>query len=342
MLLPILLCLALQETPERVVLGYAPSWSSAEVRLEGLTHLAHAFLQTDEDGTLKDDKQIPHPDLVRRAKAAGVRALLSLGGAASAPVFRAIVSKPAALKRYADAVAGAAVTNGYAGVDVDWEPTENDDDKAGMVLLVKALREAFAAKSLTPVITMAAPAGSWGGRWWDVEALLPLVDLLNVMAYDFHGPWSSHAGHNAPLKAAPDDPDCGPAACVEGAMSYWRKTRAWPAAKLVVGIPCYARGFAVPRWGLKPATKLKPETLDLKGIGALLSEGWVRGFDPKVGVPLLLGEAGLYSFEDAESAALKGAWAREQGFRGIFFWHLAQDHGEPGIVRAAARAFRKP
>ena len=97
----------------------------------------------------------------------------------------------------------------------------------------------------------------------------------------------------------------------------------------------------MPRWGHKPAGRLKPETIDRRTLTTLLSEGWVRGFDPKVGVPTLLGEGGLYSFEDAESATLKGAWAREQGYRGIFFWNLAQDQvdGEQPVVEAAARAF---
>jgi chitinase len=342
MLLAALAVLVLQEAPP-VVLGYYPSWATSpaprEVRLERLTHLAHAFLQADATGALIVEKRIPDPELAARAKALGVKALLSLGGAQSAGIFRRIVADASALKRYAAAVAEAAARAGYAGVDLDWEPTESDSDREGLATLVKTLRGALGARA---TITMAAPAGAWGGRWWDVEGLVPHVDLLNVMSYDFHGPWSAHAGHNAPLKAAPEDKDCGPAACVEGAMTYWRDQRRWPVSKLVVGIPCYGRGFAVKSWGAKPAGKAGPEVVDLKAVSGLVSAGWVRGFDPGVGVPSLVGPSGgLVSFEDAESASLKGAWARRQGFRGIFFWNLEQDwiDGDHELVRAASKAF---
>jgi chitinase len=342
----LLLAVPLQGEPERLVLGYVPSWTSnpaaKDLPLDRLTHVAHAFLQSDGLGRLKPDARLPDAVLARRAREAGVRPLLSLGGAASAPVFRAVVADPEALLRYADAVAAAAAEHGYEGVDIDWEPTENDADKAGLVVLARALRAALEAKGVrNPFLSMAAPSGPWSGRWWDVEALLPHVDLLNVMAYDFHGPWSAHAGHNAPLFAAPDDPGCGPGASAEGAIRYWRVVRRWPAGKLCLGIPCYGRGFAVRRWGQAPRGPLDPPTVDARGLERLRTEGWVRGFDPRLGVPFLLADAGLYSYEDAESAALKGAWARQEGLRGIFFWNLAQDHAESGpvVVPAAARAF---
>ena len=61
------------------------------------------------------------------------------------------------------------------------------------------------------------------------------------------------------------------------------------------------------------------------------------------GRPTLLkdGLTELISYEDAESAGLKGTWAREKGFRGVFFWHIEQDwrDGDHEIVRAAAKAF---
>jgi chitinase len=189
---------------------------------------------------------------------------------------------------------------------------------------------------------MAAPASDWYGRWWDVDELRKDVDVLNVMTYDFHGPWSAHAGHNAPLRAAPDDED-GAVASVEAGMAYWRDRRRWPADRLNVGIPCYGRGFAVREWHRKPAGKAPHETIDHHDVEALLQDGWRRAWDPKVGVPTLLkeGTAELISYEDPESAALKGAWAREQGYRGVFFWNVEQDwrDGDHEVVRAAAKAF---
>jgi chitinase len=344
--MPTFVLLALAAAQDPVVLGYYPSWAASpsvrEVRYERFTHLAHAFLQAGEDGRLKADPKIPSADFARRAREKGAKPLLSLGGAQSAPVFRAIVKSPAALRAYVDAVADAATTHGYQGADVDWEPTESEEDRTGLVALLKALRPALGAKVPGAFLTAAAPSGPWGGRWWDAEALEPLLDLLNVMTYDVHGPWSPHAGHNAPLRTAPDDRECGPAASVEGSIAYWLDQRRWAASKLAMGIPCYGRGFAVQRWLQTPAKKAARETIDYKDVAGLVSGGWVRGFDPKVGVPTLVSGSELISFEDPESAALKGAWARERKLRGIFFWNVEQDFtdGDHAVVAAAAKAFR--
>lgn len=336
---------AAQEAPKRppVVLGYYPSWvahpNAKEIRYERFTHLAHAFLQADAEGNLKEDRAIPNRELTRLAHEKGVKVLVSIGGAASAKTFRKIIATAETRQRYVASLVKVVVESGYDGVDVDWEPTESDEDRKGLVVLVRALRVALP----DALLTMAAPASDWYGRWWDVDELRDRVDLLNVMTYDFHGPWSAHAGHNAPLNGAPDDEEDGAVLSVASGMAYWSGKRKWPVDKLNVGIPCFGRGFAVRGWNQKPAGKAKHESIDAHDIPALLQDGWRRAWDPKVGVPTLLkeGVTELISYEDAESAALKGAWAKEKGYRGVFFWNIEQDwrDGDHEIVRAAAAAF---
>jgi chitinase len=330
--------------PTRVILGYYPSWvahpNAKEIHYERFTHLAHAFVKSDADGRLAENKAIPNPDLVRRAHDKNVRVLLSLGGAGSARTFRAIIRSEDSRRRYVAAVAKMVADAAYDGVDIDWEPTENDEDRAGLVTLATALREALPSAMLT----MAAPASDWYGRRWDAAALQTRIDLLNVMSYDFHGPWSSHAGHNAALYAAPDDED-GAVANAAAALCYWADTRNWPKDRLALGIPCYGRGFAVRAWHQKPAGKAAHESIDSHDVPALIQDGWRRAWDAKVGVPTLLKEGvpELISYEDSESATLKGAWAREKGLRGIFFWNIEQDwaDGDHEVVKAAAAAFLK-
>jgi len=333
-----------RQAPPKVVLGYYPSWvahpSPKEIRYERFTHLAHAFLQADAEGHLQQNPGIPHREFALRAHEKNVKVLISLGGAGSAKIFRGIVNDDAARRRYVDSVAALVRDAGYDGTDVDWEPTECEEDRKGIVVLVRALREALPDR----LLTMAAPASDWYGRWWDVDGLKDQVDLLNVMSYDFHGPWSGHAGHNAPLHAAPDDED-GSVSSVETAMTYWAEKRKWPKDRLNLGIPCYGRGFAVRAWHRKPEEKSPHETIPWHDLPELLQDGWRRAWDAKVGVPTLLKEGvpELISYEDPESAALKGAWAREQGLRGIFFWTIEQDWvgNDHDIVRAAAEAFLK-
>ncbi len=315
--------------PAPVVLGYLPAWADRRVRMDRFTHLIHAFY------TGAGSRGIPDRELLRAARERGVKVLLSLGGSGSGRAFRGI-----ALEAYVRGVV-AVVREGYAGVDVDWEPTEGEADRKGLVALVTALRRALGREAL---ITMAAPATDWQGRWWDVEALRGPVDLLNVMTYDFHGPWSSHAGHHAPLRSVAEDREDGAAHSFEAGVGYWLK-RGWPREKLLAGIPCYGRGFAVSRWHEKPAGKAPHESNAFREVPRLLESGWKRRWDAAALAPYLSKEGELISYEDPESAALKGRRARELGLRGVFFWSVDQDYvnEDHPIVHAASLAFfRKP
>ena len=106
--------------PPRVVLGYYPSWvahpDAKEIRYDRFTHLAHAFVKADAQGRLKEDKAIPHREVLRRAHEKGVKVLLSLGGAGSAKTFRAIARDDETRARYVDAVAALIRDSGYDGV----------------------------------------------------------------------------------------------------------------------------------------------------------------------------------------------------------------------------------
>jgi chitinase len=345
MLVALLLLAGVQEAPRRAaVLGYYPSWAARlpakDIRYERFTHLAHAFLQAEPDGRLKENKAIPSAAFARLAREKGVKALLSLGGAGSGAVFSAIAADPASLRRYVQAVVAAARDSGYEGFDVDWEFAQCEEDRAGLSRLVRALREA----APTSFLSMAAPATDWYGRWWDVEALLPHVDQLNVMAYDFHGAWSAHAGHPSPLRPAAGDVDCGPSHAAVSAADYWILQRKWPAERLSIGIPCYGVGFAARQWLQKSAGKPSIGTAPYREL-ARLPDGaeWVRAWNADLGVPTLVRRDGaeLIGYEDPESAALKGAWARERGLGGLFFWHIEQDFvdGDHALVRAASSAF---
>jgi chitinase len=339
---------AVQEAPRRAaVLGYYPSWASKlppkDIRYERFTHLAHAFLQAEPDGRLKADPAIPSADFARRAREKRVVPLLSLGGANSGDTFFSITQNADTLRRYVDAVAAAAREHGYGGFDLDWEFPQDVEGRDGLSRLVAALRKASPAAFLS----VAVSATDWYGRWWDVDALRPHVDQLNVMAYDFHGSWSAHAGHPAPLRpAAGDDEACGTSHAVVAAADYWIEKRKWPAQRLSIGIPAYGVGFAVRQWHQKPAGKPSVGAASYRELRRL-AEGtdWVRAWNADVGVPTLVRRDGaeLIGYEDPESAALKGAWARARGVGGIFFWQIEQDwiDGDHHLVRAASEAFLK-
>ena len=128
-------------------------------------------------------------------------------------------------------------------------------------------------------------------------------------------------------------------------MRHWNENLGWPKAKLVVGIPCYGRGFSVSRWHDAPTTgaKAKHPYLPFKDVAGMLKDGWVRHRDDAAAVTWLSKEGvhELISCDDEASACAKGRWAAENGYPGVFFWEISQDivGGRNAVIRAATQGY---
>ncbi len=326
------------------VMGYFPSWTgtkASQLRLGHFTHLFHAFLKADAKGVLEKNEGLPDPELCRLAHAKGVKVIVSLGGAGSGPMFSALFKDARAVDLYVRNVAELVKANGYDGVDVDWEHPVNSRDRADLITLFRKFRQALGPRS---IISMAVGASDWSGKWLDEKQMLPLVNFVNVMSYDMHGPWSRHAGYLSPLYADLKDEAGCQGLHFQAHLDYWCKVKAWPRERLNLGIPLYGYGYAVDRWYDKPAGKSKySEGLAYRDVPGLLKDGWKSVWDEKAAVPYLMkaGVKELISYEDERSVKLKAEWARKNAVKGIFFWEITHDvvGGDNVLVKAARQGF---
>src|SRR5262249_28846517 len=95
------------------------------------THLCHAFIVADEDGTIRPNRSCPSRELVADAHQAKVQVLISLGGWGWDKQFAAIVSQPEAEDRYVKAVMAIVDEYDYDGIDLDWEYPDTKEEVAG-------------------------------------------------------------------------------------------------------------------------------------------------------------------------------------------------------------------
>lgn len=324
------------------VLGYYASWNEAyppkAIDYSLFTHLCHAFAVVQKAGELRLPDAAQTRDLCARAHAAGVKVLMSVGGEDSGRAYGRATATPEGVARFADTIVAAAKAGGYDGVDIDWEVPTNPAERDGMNNLIRALRERLPKGGL---LTMAVSATDWGGKWCEKSALLPHVDWLNVMTYDFHGPWTDHAGHNSPLRYSPTEnhPNCR-AATIEASAEYWIKGKGWPADRLLLGVPLYGRGFQARKMGDPAKGSYARSEPTYNDILALQRKGWTRTWDDAAEVPILHSPDGteVISYEDAEASKRKGQYAREKRYGGIFFWEISQDFdGRTNPVVRSAR-----
>ncbi|RMH30546.1 MAG: glycoside hydrolase family 18 protein [Candidatus Hydrogenedentota bacterium] len=333
-----------------IVLGYYPSWpcglEPAQIRYENFTHLCHAFVTATPDGKLKTDGNLPSRELTSRAHAAGVKVLLSVGGADSGKYMGPIATSETLRTQFARALVGMVREYGYDGIDLDWEFPTNPTEKEAFTQLARELRELLGLSSQgTNLLTSAQVGVPDVVQNVDMQALRGVMDWVAIMTYDMHGPWSNHAGYNAAFRTAKGDREGCTSRSLVAQMATWRDVGGWPPERLLVGIPCYGRGFPVRRWHdpMPPNTKPARPYLAYKDILPLLEQGWVRHFDNYAMIPWLERPGGgeLLSYDDVESVQHKTRWARQNGFGGVFFWEISQDWigGRNILIEAARKAW---
>jgi chitinase len=84
---------------------------------------------------------------------------------------------------------------------------------------------------------LSAALPQWTFRYIDLPRANNYLDFLNLMAYDFYGPWTPTAGHHAQLHSGNLREPSG------GAAVAHIKSTGFPSTKLLLGIPVYGRSF---------------------------------------------------------------------------------------------------
>lgn len=329
-----------------LVLGYYPAWESGltpdQIDMGAFTHIAHAFVTADTSGSLVTEGNMPSRELTSRARKAGVKTLVSLGGMNSGKTLGPVAADAERCRVFAQKLVTFARENGYDGIDVDWEFPDSASEKEGLTRLCAALRDEMKRQGMKDALLTAAVGGNkWSTRFVDAAALLPLLDYVFVMTYDAHGSWDDHAGHNAPLFPAPGDkPQCA-ANSAQGMITHWNETLKWPKEKMAMGIPCYGRAFPTEALHapVEKGSKGKHDYVAFKNVAKMQADGWRVERDEVARVPVMKREGvrEVISFEDEASAKEKAAWARSKGLAGYFFWEISQDvvGGENKLVKAA-------
>ena len=326
--------------PAKVVLGYYPASRKVEfglssLKFEFLTHIAHAFTKPDSAGNLVVEPDYLYPELLAEAHRRGVKVLMSVGGWGNCEGFPGMAALPTTRGRFIGQVRDFLKTNGYDGVDIDWEYVSNEAQQRDFVSFIKELSQALKAEEPPLLLTMAAPAGDYWARWLDFETLAGSFDFIGFMTYDFHGPWTDHSGHNSPLYLCGGD-GCG---SLDSTFAYGL-SRQVPKEKLLVGLAFYGRSFDCPE--LYQPYKQSLDTTYAE-VATLLSGGWTRSWDDCARVPVARrsDQKVIISYDDEQSVEAKCRYVLEKNAAGVIIWELTQDtvNGRPVLLNVVGNAF---
>ncbi len=320
--------------------GYYPSWNQTQFRpddiqFEHLTHIFHAFVWPESDGSISYENGFFNQQLIALTHQAGRKILLSVGGATDSYGFSPMAADDNARANFISNITALMRQYGYDGIDIDWEFPESETDRSNMVKLMDELRKKLDGMDGLYLLTMAVPVGDWYGKWFRFDVLSYFVDWYNAMTYDFHGSWTNHSGHNAPLYA-PSNDYCG---SVDEGVRYLMDTRGVSSDKILLGLPFYGRQFNTK--GLYQSSTGGDVTYGYKDIVAMIGNGWSYHWDEVSKVPYLTNTSGdkLITYDDTTSIELKCNYATNKNLAGCMIWalgHDALDESQPLLKKAAA------
>jgi GH18 family chitinase len=277
----------------------------------------------------------------------GVKLLPSIGGWTLSNHFPAIAADPVKRQQFAQSCVQLIQAFGFDGIDLDWEypgyaaHNGTPQDKANFTLLLQEIRTAIdtygasVSKPMLLTIAVGASPENMGHVEWD--NIIPIVDIINVMSYDFFGSWDPVSNHNAPLFAPQTgNPDFNVSSAVINLLTVHNV----PAGKIVVGFAFYGRSFITQ--GAPGLFVSGPGQLDLitfaDDLGTPLYYNVLKQqhlfdyhWDNIAKVPYLTGKSGLntfVSFDDTVSIRHKAEFVVENNLRGGIIWEITGDYLE--------------
>lgn len=292
--------------------------------------------------------KIQHPNL---------KILLSVGGGSGSQNFARLASQKESRARFASSSKDFCDKYGFDGIDceslrlfllrllsdifnaVDWEHPSNPEQGSDYVKLLRALRQSLPHH----VLTTALPAGEWCLRNIDVKEVSHILNFINVMCYDFAGPWTESSGHHAQLYAPKNPHNAFAKRSGHSAITYFL-SKGVDSRKLVLGIPAYGRSFlGADGVGQKftghageAGGTLEYKTLPQPGAREIIDHNVVAAY-------CLGGDAGWVSYDTPETVVIKAEYVKRMKLAGLFYWtgNSDVDTGPRSLIQAGFNALMK-
>lgn len=292
------------------------------------------FLDLEENFGLGNYKRLN--DL--KKKNPDLKTLIAIGGwNEGSTKYSLMAGSKKSRKQFVHSVVRFLEKHGFDGLEVDWEyPTKRGGhgrDRKKFVLLLRDLRKEFDQHDL--ILSAAVSAGKEiVDQAYDVPKLNKYLHFLNLMTYDFFGPWDSTLAHNSPLFHRPNQHETS---SIDFIVNYWIKKGILP-SKLLLGLPFYGRSFTLhnPQRTEPFAPSAGPGRAGL----ATGEEGYLSYYEvcliQKSGKattrrddywlsPYLFFDDQWIGFDDVSSIRTKVEYARNLNLGGVMIWSLDND-----------------
>lgn len=219
---------------------------------------------------------------------------------------------------------------------VNWEHPTGPVDASNYLSLLTTVRQFLQRPAY--FVTSALAAAEWALRDIDFSRVQGCLDHINLMAYDFSGPWTPVSGHQAQLHRPPYTYPGDPGLSGHSAVDYLISRGVQP-EKILLGVPVYGRSFpGADNIGQSYTGHGGPEcTFDYKDLPR---PGSVEHQDAQAGAAFCVGgDGGFVSYDTPDVVRMKGTYVVSRGLGGLFYWTGTADApGRRSLVKAGYAA----
>ncbi len=339
-------CQAQEPAASAWVMGYYTGYNQnlyppEAIQFSALSHIAMGAILPKSDDTLNTDfylDPVRGPALAKRisqlAHQNNKKAILMIGGAGSNNWQAA--SSSATRASFIQNLLNTMNELGYDGLDIDWEPVSVADAP----LLLALSQELRAAK---PNMLLTIPIGWANPNYAQPELnvykeLVPFYDQINIMSYGMASAnwgWEQVWHSSALFHASNKTPSS-----VDASVQFFLKLGV-PAKKLGLGIGFYGTCWKTVSQPLEsliaktPSDVMGPSdnALSYTNIMTDYFSANAKKWDDAAKVPYLssatpLGpeQCNFVSYEDEQSIAEKGLYAKKWGLGGAIIWSINQGY----------------
>lgn len=290
---------------------------------------------------------LPNTSLISQAHNADVKVMISLGGWTYSNDFPSIAGNTSKRTNFAHWCNEVIRTYGCDGIDLDWEypgfeeHSGTPEDTHNYTLLIQEIRDSLNSLEETTGndLLLTAAFGAAPARMEDIEweFIVPELDFVNLMSYDFFGAFDSETNHNSPLFP----PASGnPAFNLDVAVTTLVETYGVPSEKINAGVAFYGRsavtagipGLHAASAGYADAATFSMDEGTPLYYNVLLQMGLFEShWDNAAHVPYLTGIGNLHTFVsyDNESSILeKAQYIVNHDLAGAIIWEITGDYIE--------------
>jgi chitinase len=231
----------------------------------------------------------------------------------------------------------------FDGLEIDWEyPTEADT--ANFSALMKEFRmQLDALQNGRYLLSFDAPPGAWAFQYIDLPVVASYCTHIDLMTYDYAGPWQNQTGFVAPLYQTKYDPD--PTLNVAWTVDAYLDAGV-PPEKILLGVPFYGYG-----WKVDSANASAQEGQFVTGTPLAVStqsfayikttaEPVMQLFEDDVinhgntPTPWLFDGTNFWTYDNPESIGQKMEFVRRKNLGGAFAWEASGDLPDGDLAKA--------